>query len=99
MAPIGGAKRMGLHRKLEAWNIKKEYGAFLSHFKNEAAAEAHVLKLELSRSLRTVLFLCETVQGIKRRPYAQCQTGRKSNGLKVRLLFVSFSHSSTVMRK
>ena len=42
-----------LKRSIEGWAVAKTYGAFLSHFKNEAAAEARVLKLELTRSLRT----------------------------------------------
>ncbi len=43
-----------LKRCIEGWSVQKTYAAFLSHFKNEAAAEARVLKLELKRSLRTL---------------------------------------------
>jgi hypothetical protein len=43
-----------LKRSIEGWSVNKTYAAFLSHFKNEAAAEARVLKLELTRSLRTL---------------------------------------------
>ena len=38
-----------LRRYVDGWLVKKDYAAFLSHFKAEAAAEARVLKLELER--------------------------------------------------
>jgi Ca2+-binding EF-hand superfamily protein len=34
------------------WSVSKKYAAFLSHFKNEAAAEARILKSDLVRTLR-----------------------------------------------
>ena len=41
-----------LLRYIEGWKIKGKYAAFLSHFKAQAAAEARILKLELTRALR-----------------------------------------------
>lgn len=41
-----------LSRYIEGWLVKKKYACFLSHFKQEAAAEARILKLELVRGLR-----------------------------------------------
>ncbi len=45
--------RLDLKRYVDGWYVEKTYAAFLSHFKNEAAAEARVLKSELVRGLRT----------------------------------------------
>ena len=45
--------RLDLKRYVDGWHVEKTYAAFLSHFKNEAAAEARVLKSELVRGLRT----------------------------------------------
>lgn len=41
-----------LRRFIDGWNIRKKTAIFLSHFKNEAAAEARVLKTELQRVLQ-----------------------------------------------
>lgn len=46
------ADRVDLKRYVDGWFVRGKYAAFLSHFKNEAAAEARVLKLELVRTLR-----------------------------------------------
>jgi hypothetical protein len=45
--------REQLRRYIDGWKINGNYGAFLSHFKAEAAAEARILKSELVRALRT----------------------------------------------
>lgn len=44
--------RVTLRRYINGWSVSKKYAAFLSHFKNEAAAEARILKSELVRTLR-----------------------------------------------
>ena len=44
--------REALKRYISGWFVKKKNAVFLSHFKNEAAAEARVLKTELVRALR-----------------------------------------------
>lgn len=44
--------RVDLKRYVDGWFVRGKYAAFLSHFKNEAAAEARVLKMELTRALR-----------------------------------------------
>lgn len=46
-------EREEIKRYIEGWYVNGNYACFLSHFKNEAAAEARVLKLELVRSLNT----------------------------------------------
>ena len=44
--------RVTLRRYINGWSVSKKYAAFLSHFKNEAAAEARILKSDLVRTLR-----------------------------------------------
>ena len=46
------ADKADLRRYVEGWAVKKTYAAFLSHFKDQAAAEARILKTELVTSLR-----------------------------------------------
>eukprot|EP01043_Picozoa_sp_COSAG02_P035061 COSAG02_NODE_2488_length_8701_cov_25.089630_3_plen_360_part_00 len=41
-----------LRRFIDGWAVTKAYSCFLSHFKLEAAAEARILKGELTRALR-----------------------------------------------
>ena len=45
-------ERGNIRRFIEGWYVHGKYAVFLSHFKNEAAAEARILKTELVRSLR-----------------------------------------------
>eukprot|EP01047_Picozoa_sp_COSAG01_P013587 COSAG01_NODE_643_length_14566_cov_31.994194_4_plen_476_part_00 len=45
--------RRDLKRYIEGWYVRGKHAVFLSHFKDEAASEARILKLELVRSLRT----------------------------------------------
>eukprot|EP01047_Picozoa_sp_COSAG01_P015689 COSAG01_NODE_789_length_13572_cov_322.875158_8_plen_445_part_00 len=42
-----------IRRFVDGWMIEKEFAGFLSHYKQEAAAEARILKLELCKALRT----------------------------------------------
>eukprot|EP01044_Picomonas_judraskeda_P030061 COSAG03_NODE_10657_length_637_cov_0.561338_1_plen_184_part_01 len=42
--------RVTLRRYINGWSVSKKYAAFLSHFKNEAAAEARILKSDLVRT-------------------------------------------------
>ena len=46
------ADRDALKRFVDGWFVRGKYAVFLSHFKNEAAAEARVLKTELVKKLR-----------------------------------------------
>ena len=41
-----------LRRYIEGWHVRKSFALFLSHYKNEASAEARVLKTELVRVMR-----------------------------------------------
>ena len=42
-----------LRRYIQGWHVRKSFALFLSHYKNEASAEARVLKTELVRIMRT----------------------------------------------
>lgn len=44
--------RQVLKRYIDGWHVNKEYAAFLSHYKLEAAAEARIMKVELVRMMR-----------------------------------------------
>jgi hypothetical protein len=46
------ADKQDLKRFIDGWMVHKEHACFLSHFKNESAAEARILKSELVRGLR-----------------------------------------------
>ena len=41
-----------LKRYIEGWAVRGKFACFLSHYKNEAAAEARTIKLEMCRALR-----------------------------------------------
>jgi hypothetical protein len=41
-----------LRRYIAGWQINKKFATFLSHFKNESAAEARILKSQLGDKLR-----------------------------------------------
>ena len=45
--------RRSLKRYIDGWSVTKQFAAFLSHYKHEAAAEARILKMELVHVLRT----------------------------------------------
>ena len=51
LADISQRKR--LERWFKGWGVKKQYAVFISHYKDQAGAEARVLKQLLSRCLRT----------------------------------------------
>jgi hypothetical protein len=47
------SQRKCLERWFKGWGVKKQYAVFISHYKDQAGAEARVLKQLLSRCLRT----------------------------------------------